>query len=265
MGKCVSDSVGLKEDVVIFSKQNNFLFVKGRKVGGTSVEIALSLVCGPEDIITPITPIDELERINRGGRAAQNYSDSRADECRYLRELIRNGPEAVKKGGTGAQLYGSHMSLREFVDRFGSLPTDRVFCVERLPYSKIISRAVMAAEFAKYKRIGGSMSPDPVKIQTIITRHLAKPGGIEVCRNIELYRGLTGGVMARVLRQENLAVEFAALMAEYEISSVPELPYVKKGIGSNSLDPRAVFTREQLDRINDVYAEEFDSFGYERL
>jgi hypothetical protein len=34
---------------------------------------------------------------------------------------------------------------------------------------------------------------------------------------------------------------------------------------SNSIDPREVFTRAQLDRINEMYAEEFDIFGYERL
>ena len=50
---------------MIFSKQNDFLFIKGRKVAGTSAEMALSTICGPEDIITPITPIDELERLRR--------------------------------------------------------------------------------------------------------------------------------------------------------------------------------------------------------
>jgi len=56
---------------MIYSKQNDFLFIKGGKVAGTSVEMALSTVCGPEDIITPITPADELERLRLGGRGAQ--------------------------------------------------------------------------------------------------------------------------------------------------------------------------------------------------
>ncbi len=59
---------------MIYSRQSDFLFIKGRKVGGTSMEIALSILCGPEDIITPITPVDERERLRRGGRGAQNYS-----------------------------------------------------------------------------------------------------------------------------------------------------------------------------------------------
>ncbi len=44
---------------MILSKLHKFLFLKGRKVAGTSVEVFLSGICGPEDVITPITPIDE--------------------------------------------------------------------------------------------------------------------------------------------------------------------------------------------------------------
>ena len=45
---------------MILSRKFRFIFIKGRKVGGTSVEMALSTICGPDDIVTPITPIDVL-------------------------------------------------------------------------------------------------------------------------------------------------------------------------------------------------------------
>ena len=38
---------------MILSKKNKFLFIKGRKVASTSVEVFLSSFCGTEDIITP--------------------------------------------------------------------------------------------------------------------------------------------------------------------------------------------------------------------
>lgn len=44
---------------MILSKEHKFVFIKGRKVAGTSVEVFLSEICGKNDIITPITPIDE--------------------------------------------------------------------------------------------------------------------------------------------------------------------------------------------------------------
>ena len=40
---------------MIFSELHNFLFLKGRKVASTSFEVALSKICGAEDVITPIS------------------------------------------------------------------------------------------------------------------------------------------------------------------------------------------------------------------
>ena len=47
---------------MILSEKHKFVFIKGMKVAGTSVEMALSTLCGPHDIVTPISPIDELAR-----------------------------------------------------------------------------------------------------------------------------------------------------------------------------------------------------------
>ena len=47
---------------MIYLRDHNLLFLKPRKVGGTSFEIALSTFAGPRDIVTPITPSDEIGR-----------------------------------------------------------------------------------------------------------------------------------------------------------------------------------------------------------
>lgn len=41
---------------MIVSHRHRFIFVKLRKTAGTSIEVLLSRVCGPDDIITPINP-----------------------------------------------------------------------------------------------------------------------------------------------------------------------------------------------------------------
>jgi len=65
---------------MILSKINNFLFLKTRKTAGTSIEIFLSRYCDDKDIITPITPIDELTRL-KVGRICQNFhSDNTVEE-----------------------------------------------------------------------------------------------------------------------------------------------------------------------------------------
>ena len=47
---------------MIISHKYKFIFFKVSKTAGTSIEIALSEFCGPDDIITPISPKDETKR-----------------------------------------------------------------------------------------------------------------------------------------------------------------------------------------------------------
>jgi len=58
---------------LIISHELKVIFLKTKKVGGTSFEIALSKFCGGDDVITPITPSDEKTRQQLGFRSAQNY------------------------------------------------------------------------------------------------------------------------------------------------------------------------------------------------
>ena len=56
---------------MIVSHAHKFIFLKTKKTAGTSIELALTKLCGPEDVITPLTEIDEAKR--EGGRCAQNW------------------------------------------------------------------------------------------------------------------------------------------------------------------------------------------------
>jgi len=56
---------------MIVSHEHKFIFLKTKKTAGTSIELALTKLCGPEDVITPLTEIDEAKR--EGGRCAQNW------------------------------------------------------------------------------------------------------------------------------------------------------------------------------------------------
>jgi len=56
---------------MIVSHEHKFIFLKTKKTAGTSIELALSQLCGPDDIITPLAAPDEALR--NGGRGAQNW------------------------------------------------------------------------------------------------------------------------------------------------------------------------------------------------
>ncbi|MHA1108957.1 MAG: hypothetical protein ACTSQV_07565, partial [Alphaproteobacteria bacterium] len=70
------------------SYEHRYIYVKGRKVASTSIEIALAPFYGPLDIVTPITPADEFNRLAIGG-TCRNYSDDSELEAQYL-QLVRN-------------------------------------------------------------------------------------------------------------------------------------------------------------------------------
>lgn len=58
---------------MIICHERKLIFIKSKKVAGTSMEIALSKFCGADCVITRISPIDEATRIALGHRGAQNY------------------------------------------------------------------------------------------------------------------------------------------------------------------------------------------------
>ena len=58
---------------MIVSHTHKFIFIKTRKVGGSSLELAMSKFCGADDIISPMGPPDEGLRRELGVPGPQNY------------------------------------------------------------------------------------------------------------------------------------------------------------------------------------------------
>jgi hypothetical protein len=60
---------------MIFSHEHKFIFLKTRKTAGTSVELALRQLCGPDDIIVAIGDAEERRQqvLHYQGRPPQNW------------------------------------------------------------------------------------------------------------------------------------------------------------------------------------------------
>ena len=248
---------------MILSEKHRFVFVKGMKVAGTSVEMALAPLCGPNDIVTPISPVDERERLRAGGKC-QNYAADRAVEADYLRRLASATPEALAGVLHPPLVFYNHMPLVEVVQKYGK-PLDgfRIVCIERSPYAKVISWANMRLTYGAY-RTGGEMRADVEALRAYIDRGL-ESGAICDCHNIDRYRGPDGKLMAQPMRYANLAVEFSAFVRSLGVAEIPPLPHAKKGLLSDALNPRDILRADQIARIDTVFADEFDTFGYPRL
>jgi len=83
---------------MIISHKHRFIFIKTMKPAGTSLEICLSGICGPEGGISPISSGDERARQARGFRGPQNERVHRFESfpaalagCVFAQELAHFG------------------------------------------------------------------------------------------------------------------------------------------------------------------------------
>jgi hypothetical protein len=248
---------------MILSKMHRCIFIKGVKVGGTSIEIALSSFCGPDDIITPITPIDELKRLAING-GARNYSENPEAEVAYLKNLQRAALPDLPRIAPPPGVYFNHIPLRDVLRLQTPAALDyRVVCVERNPYAKIFSWVNHKLRFGSYET-GGEMRSSSQELKDYLDKAVDDRSIVAV-KNIERYRGLNGRISAHVMRFEHLAADFRQFALDLGIDYRPPLPHAKKGILANAIDPRDLLDRQQITLINELFGEEFETYHYERV
>lgn len=133
---------------MIASRKHNFIFIKTMRTAGTSVELALSPHCEPEDVITPISTGLDLQRLRDDGVAPRNFAT--ADVVVRYRKALRKGNGKLIKRALREDLgrlvtMRSHVTcrrVREFVGEDFWRAAFK-FTVERHPYEKAVSLAAM--------------------------------------------------------------------------------------------------------------------------
>ncbi len=243
---------------MILSHRKRFLFIKGLKVAGTSIEIALSRLCGERDVITPLLPRDEAVRL-RDGRPCQNYGHPEDRRRAYLERVARD----YRRVAFPDTPFFNHMSFRQVQERLGASLNDFLYvCAERNPYHKALSLiAYEQTAFAYAMGFPAGCAPD--RLRGLVADYVAS-GRLSRARNIDAYRGPDGRLPDVVLRQETLEEDFQALLRR--LGEPPAaLPHAKQGILANRLDPLEYFDSDQIGAINTLFAEEFEAFGYPML
>lgn len=132
---------------MIVCHKHQFIFIKTQKTAGTSLEIALSQLCGKGDIVTPISKNDEEYRQSLGFQAPMNYivpfsKYKKADYINLMvskrrKELYNHMSCSEIKGFLGRDIYNSYYK----------------FCFERNPYDKVISLFFHEGGFDKWTSI----------------------------------------------------------------------------------------------------------------
>ncbi len=221
---------------MIISHRHRFIFIKTGKTAGTSVEIALSKYCGPEDVITPISPDDEATRQALGYPGPQNFKVPLPKALGHYLQY-RKWP----------RLY-NHMSAREVIRITGQEVWDAyfTFCFERNPWERAISlyhwrlKKAGAMTFSEFIR-----SPQLDRLQT---------------KGADLYMAGDRVLVDHIGRYENLDAELQALATRLELPGRLEAPRTKHKTRSNR--PEVEMTREDAAYIGERFKAEIQRLGY---
>jgi len=222
--KSVECEIKIFGKLMIVSHKHKFIFIKTKKTAGTSLEIALSGICGDEDIITEILPEDELIRKKLGYLGCQNIHNPK---------------------------YRNHIAarrLRKFLDP-EIWDTYYKFCFERNPWDKVISWYYWEL------KNGWPMAFDDF----MDSGHFAQVGGFG---GYDLYTDAQDNVIVdKVYLYEDMG-GFITDIEEKLGVELPELPRAKSQFRDNKLTYKEHYSNEQINLIRLAFRREILRFGY---
>jgi len=264
---------------MIISFKHKFIYLKMRKTGSTTTEMILARLCGKEDIITPISLRDELERLSRYGVRCQNFTSDKQLEERYHKALHEHlESENSTKPYCGLVLHDSqceyynHMPLRLLPQNMVSATRDftLVFNV-RNPYTAILSQAVWGHYANRYNTQKLSHISDKAQFKKILDARIQ--AALEKIRaNVGIVEGYKS-YKYFIIRQECLqddcyrflqTLDGAARDVMPSKAGDLDVPSAKQLI-RNPVSPEALYTWDQIKLINTVCDLQFKDFGYRKI
>jgi hypothetical protein len=227
---------------MILSHAYRFIFLKTNKTAGTSIEIALSKFCGPDDIIAPVSPADEVLRKSLGHRGPQNYLPP------FSQYAARDWLTAAKR--LQRKRFYNHMPAREVKQLVG----DRIwnsyfkFCFERNPWDRVLSLYAWRCQSEPRPTVSQFVGSD-------VPRDLVR-------RGIEVYTIDGRLAVDRVCLYENLQAELEFIEKRLGLPERIHLPRAKASFRVDRRHYREVLGPHDRDTIAAMFQREIEMHGY---
>ena len=234
---------------MIASFLHNFIFIKTRKTAGTTVEVALASCCGPDDIVTPLGPYDELARTD-GTPVCRNFCSDPAVEEELRQAVLRKDRKTFARARRKSDFF-AHMPAKAIREKLAPefWARARKITVERHPYEKAVS-----ATYFNYKEQDDG--PFSEFLQTFIE------GGSYATFDVYAIDGKS--VIDEFLRQESLDQDLKQLAQTLDLQLPPLLPRMKSSSRLDKRPAREILTDAQKETVYSFCRPEFELLGYER-
>lgn len=242
--------------------KHKLVFIKTKKVAGTSISAFLRNFASEEDIIPCITPRDEYYCIERG-LYSRNYSDNPEAEKHYT-ELVK-----MKKFDEASSfllnemniIYHSHAPAKKAKSLINEKGYDwddfYKFSIDRNPYSYVLS--VSAYNNTAYNS-GVKTEHDKERIirntKVVLTKKSYK-------LNEEKYTDGGKVIVDNVLRYEELPGNLHEVLRAVNIKTDIKLPSLKVNT-VGKLTPDDVYDEELKEKIYKRFQSTFERMGYKK-
>jgi hypothetical protein len=230
---------------MILSHAHKFIYVKTYKTGSTSIEAALSAICGPDDVITEAS--EQLRGVRQ--KPAQNFRiDHPAKPGRSLWKTLLLRPERHYHPSVG---YYEHMPAWRIRTYAGEAVWREYFkfSFERNPWDRQVS-------WYHYKTKSRPADARPTFDDFNRDRRRA------FVENWSLYTQEDQVTLDFVGRYESLDDDFGEVLAKLGLSGRVTLP--RENVSrSRKGSYRDVYSESSRALIADWYAPEIAHFGYE--
>ncbi len=268
---------------MIFLKSQNIIFLKAKKIAGTSVEIALSANANAQDIVTPFSMYDECVRYDLGFQTPVNWAVNHEKEERHLQRIKRFhklyhtpflpyfevywtlrrrlgfSPIAHKsRGDKDSTVFYAHMTADDIARQLGRdvfLNAYKV-AVVRHPYDQLISHVYF--RLRKTLELNFLRRADERAFNNTVDRILREELSIS-----DHYMFENQWIVDHPIRYEHLREDLKILEDSKGLKLVQHLPHTKHTFRKDRRPAHEVLTKDQMRRCFEKSRIEFEMFGYE--